>query len=691
VVQRGRPIPVWGTAGAGDAVSISFAGRQADVRADASGRWTAMLPALDAGGPFSLEVRTGSGAALTVSNVLVGDVFLCSGQSNMELSVGQSRNGNLAAARSANEQIRLLTVPKAGRPLPAAAFEAATDWQIAGPQTVRTFSATCYYFGREVYETQHVPVGLVNASWGGAAIEPWMGASGLRPIGGFDARLDLLQVYARDEDAANAGFGRIWETWWRGHGAKAGEPWTLDDAGAWVDVPDLRNWKTWGVPELATHDGMVWYRRSFRLTPEQAAGPATLSLGAIDEVDETWVNGRVIRNTFGWGTARTYRLPAGALRAGDNVAVVNVLSTWDAGGMTGPPDALALKFDDGTQVSLAGNWRYRAVPLSMGRPPRAPWETIAGLTTLYNGVIAPLGPYGIRGAVWYQGETNADEPAGYEKLLGGLMASWRSQFGAGLPFLVVQLPSFGAVPTDPVESNWADLREAQRRAVAADGHAGLAVTIDIGEHDNIHPANKQDVGKRLARAARHVIYGETITPSGPVPLSARREPTAIVVTFGDVEQKLVTYSSSHAIGFELCGAGPGSCRFVSGQVDGTRVILPLPATPAWTPVRIRFCWGPSPLCNLTDGSRWPAGPFELPIMEQRPVTHRTGVPSSSAGLGVAEHGELRHARREALRPGLDDQSRPRGDGRFDLPVIDEEILVARRTVQHRLPPAGGRL
>lgn len=613
VVQRGRPLPVWGTAAAGEAVSVAFAGRQVDVRADASGRWTATLPAIDAGGPFNLEVRTGSGAALTVSDVLVGDVFLCSGQSNMELPVGQSRNGNVAAARSANEQIRLLTIPRAGTPIPAARFEAAVAWQIAGPQTVRTFSAACYYFGRDVQEMQHVPVGLVNASWGGTAIEPWIGESGLRSVGGFDARLDLLRLFARDEDAANAGLGRMWEDWWRGHGAEAGEPWKPEDAGPWTDVPELRNWKTWGVPDLAAHDGMVWYRRSFRLTPEQAAGQASLSLGAIDEVDETWVNGRVIRNTFGWGAPRTYRLPAGTLRAGDNVVVVNVLSTWDAGGMTGPPDALALKFDDGTQVSLAGEWRYRAVPLSTGRPPRAPWETIAGLTTLYNGMIAPLGSYGIRGAVWYQGETNADEPAGYEQLLGGLMASWRSQFGAGLPFLVVQLPNFGAVPTSPVESNWADIRESQRRAVAADGHAGLAITIDIGEHDNIHPANKQDVGRRLARAARHVIYGETIAPSGPVPLSAARERAAIVITFGDVEQKLVTYSSSQAVGFELCGAGPGSCRFVNGDVDGTRIILPAPATPTWTPVRVRFCWGPSPLCNLTDGSGLPVGPFELPI------------------------------------------------------------------------------
>ena len=613
VFQRDRPIRVWGTAGPGDEVTIAFAGGRAAARADASGRWTATLSAVGAGGPHTLDVRTGSSASRTLSDILVGDVFLCSGQSNMEFGVAQSRGGEFVAARSANGQIRLLTIAHAGRPQPAATFEAAPAWQSAGPQSLRAFSAVCYFFGRDVHETQQVPVGLINASWGGTAIEPWIGEAGLRAVGGFDASLDLLRLFARDEDVANQGFGRMWEDWWRSHGASAGEPWTPEDPGPWTIVPELRNWKTWGVPELAGHDGMVWYRRSFRLAPAQAGQPVTLSLGGIDEVDQTWVNGRAIRNTFGWGARRTYRLPAGTLRAGDNVVVVNVLSTWDAGGLTGPPDALALTFDDGTTVPLADHWRYRPVPPAMGRPPRAPWESIAGLTTLYNAMIAPIGPYGLRAAAWYQGETNADEPSGYEKLLGGLMASWRSQFGADLPFLVVQLPNFGAVPTTPTESNWSEIREAQRRAVAADGRAGLVVTIDIGERTDIHPINKRDVGRRLGRAARHVVYGEAIAPSGPVPLSARREPAGIVVTFGSVDGSLVSYSSSKAIGFELCGPGPESCRFVAGDVEGTRVVLPVTPSPDPSPARVRFCWGPSPLCNLADGSDLPVGPFEIRV------------------------------------------------------------------------------
>ena len=612
VVQRDKPVPIWGTAGAGEEVSVALAGRQAAARADASGRWTATLPAVAAGGPFSLKVRTGSGTVRTVSDVLVGDVFLCSGQSNMEFGVAQSKGGAMVAARANNDRIRLLTIAHAGAARPAAGFEPVPAWQAVKPESIRTFSAVCYYFGREVQETRNVPVGLVHASWGGTAIEPWIGETGLTAVGGFSPSLDLLRTFARDEDAANQGFGRMWEDWWRGHGVAAGEPWKAEDTGPWTDVPGFRNWKTWGVPELANLDGMVWYRRTFNLTPAQAAGPTTLSLGGIDEVDETWVNGRVIRNTFGWGNRRTYRLPAGTLRAGDNVVVVNVLSTYDAGGMIGPEDAVELTCGDGTKLSLAGNWRYRAVPLSAGRPPRAPWETIAGLTTLHNGMIAPIGPFGLRGVLWYQGESNADDPNAYQALLRGLMASWRSQFGDGLPFLIVQLPNFGAVPTKPVESGWAGIREAQRTAVAADGHAGLAVTIDIGEPGNLHPADKLEVGRRLARAARHVVYGEPIAPSGPAPLSARREPTGIVVTFGDVERSLVSYSSDTVIGFELCGVAPGSCRFAAGTIDGTRVVLPVPAS-GQAPARVRFCWGASPLSNLSDGSGLPVGPFEIPI------------------------------------------------------------------------------
>lgn len=611
VVQRDVPIPIWGVAASGETVTATFAGREATAHADASGRWTLTLPAMAAGGPHTLEVRSSSGASRQVADVLVGDVFLCAGQSNMEFGVGASAGGAFIASRSANNRIRLMTVPHSAKPQPAP-FDS-LSWLIASPESVRPFSAACYFFGVEVEHNQGVPVGLVNASWGGTAIEPWIGEAGLRTLGRFDTMLDVLKTFAHDENAANQAFGRIWEDWWRSRGATAGEPWRPDDAGSWTAVPGLRNWKTWGVPELATHDGMVWYRRSFTLSAAQASGAATLALGGIDEVDETWLNGHVVRNTFGWGSPRTYTLAPGSLHAGENVLVVNVLSTWDAGGMMGPADAMSLTASDGTKVPLGDGWRYRTVPLSMGRPPRAPWEPIAGLTTLYNAMIAPLGPMPLRGVAWYQGESNADSPAGYDMLLGALMTSWRLQFGSAVPFLVVQLPNFGEVPAKPTDAGWADLRELQREAVAADPHAGLVVTIDIGEPGELHPPNKREVGRRLWRAARHVIFGEAVTPSGPLPVSARRESGRVMVEFRDVEGSLVTYSSNEAIAFELCGAAGGSCQYVPGTVEGTHVVLPVSADRAEAPSRVRFCWGASPVCNLSDGSGLPVTPFELSI------------------------------------------------------------------------------
>jgi sialate O-acetylesterase len=213
--------------------------------------------------------------------------------------------------------------------------------------------------------------------------------------------------------------------------------------------------------------------------------------------------------------------------------------------------------------------------------------------------------------LWYLGEAHAGEPETYQALLAGLMADWRRQLGPDLPFLIVQLPNFGTPATAPTESGWAALREAQRQAVAKDSHAGLAVTIDIGEPDNLHPTNKQDVGKRLARAARHVIYGESISPSGPVPVNARLDSNQVAVEFSGLERDLVAYSYEKPIAFELCGESAGSCRFVESRIDGNRVLLTVPD--GLSPARVRYCWADSPVCTLFDRSGLPAGPFELSI------------------------------------------------------------------------------
>ena len=621
VLQRDRTIAIWGLARPGDRVTVTLNGRSVQASANAGGRWQAELPPMPAGGPYVLAASSSSGGSQTIEDVMVGDVWLCSGQSNMELPVVRTLYAEEEIKNSANNAIRLLSVAHADSTMPLHVFRTPVAWRVAAPDTVRDFSGTCYYFARELQKTISVPMGLIHSSWGGSNIEAWISARGLEAIGGYGEQIELLRLYSRDRAAALARLGEAWETWWRSHvPTSAGEePWRAGSDEGWGDVPPaFGDWKAWGVRELANFDGMVWFRRHVKLTAAQAAQAASLALGAIDELDQTWVNGRPIGNTFGWGTPRAYELPAGSLQEGDNLIVINVLSTWAQGGMFGPPETIALRFGDGTAIPLASAWRYKPAPAGVGLPPRGPWHSIGGFTTLYNAMIAPIGPFGLRGAAWYQGESNTGEPGSYQRLLAGLMADWRSTFGSDLPFLVVQLPNFGPAPTAPIESGWASVRDAQRRAVAADAHAALAVTIDAGDRNELHPPNKQEIGRRLARAARHVVYGQAVSPSGPFALGARREAEGVVVTFGDIEGRLVAYSGSGPIAFELCGAGEASCRFVSAAIGGSGVVIRSDDSDAdGRATRVRYCWGDGPICTLYDGSGLPAGPFELPIEPAR--------------------------------------------------------------------------
>jgi sialate O-acetylesterase len=615
VLQRDRPIPVWGEARPRDEVSVSIDAAEVRVRADPSGHWRAMLPAMAAGGPHVLSARTGSGASQSISDLLVGDVWLCSGQSNMELPVSRTLNSEREIAGSANDRIRVLSVAHSISPVPLEHFQGPVAWAPATPATIRDFSAACYYFARELQKSVPVPLGLIHSSWGGTGIETWISGLRLHAQGGFDERLDLLRLYAREPGAANQGLARMWEGWWRARAPAGSEPWKAEPGTSadWRAVPEpMRDWKAWGVPELKNHDGMVWFRRTVTVTPEQAALGASLSLGGIDEVDETWVNSRAIGNSFGWGTERTYPLPAGVLHGGENSIVVNVLKTCCAGGMLGPADHMALRFADGSTVPLGGHWLYQFVSESMGYPPRSPWEPIGGLSSVYNAMISPLGPYALRGVAWYQGESNAGRAGQYQKLLAGLMSDWRRQFGAELPFLIVELPNYGPAPASPVASDWASLREAQRRAVAGDSNAALTVTIDIGDRQELHPPNKQEIGRRLARAARHLSYGEELSPSGPIPAGARLQKDGVLVSFTDVEGRLVVYSAKEPIGFELCGESQASCRFVGATLQSDRSALLDPAG-VEAPTRVRFCWGEGPVCNLYDLSGLPAGPFEVDL------------------------------------------------------------------------------
>lgn len=612
VLQRDRSVEIWGTAGASERLTVTIAGQSVATSADAKGNWRVQLPPMKAGGPYQLSVANTAGEAQVLNDVLIGDVYLCSGQSNMEMQVKASMTAEGEIRRANSPQIRLYNVPRASAPAPRTTLETAGAWKIAAPENVGEFSAVCFYFARDLQPNVGVPIGLINAAWGGSAIEAWIGADGLAASGrGRD--IALLNTYARDAKAAQMEFGKGWETWWTRSFADAGQPWSDTGDAGWSPVPmPMRDWKKWGDADLAGLNGMVWYRKSFDLTAEQAKQGAVLHLGAIDEIDMTWVNGKPLAHSFGWGANRDYTVPAGMLRAGRNEVVTNVYSGWDMGGMFGPAEAIRLEMSDGKTVALGDGWSFKKAPKGAGDPPRAPWLAIGGLTNIGNAMIAPLAPYGLRGALWYQGESNAGDAKSYRSLLTALMADWRAKFqNPELPVMAVQLPNFGQPVIAPVNSGWSDLREAQRLAVLDDKAAGLAVTIDAGENDDIHPPNKQIVGQRLARLARSLVYKQDVTPNGPVITSATRNDRGIILRFGGVDGRLIARSGTSPIAFETCGQDQSSCKFAEAAIEGNAVILR-----AADPVavqRVRYCWGDAPVCNLYDAAGLPAGPFEVAV------------------------------------------------------------------------------
>lgn len=610
VLQRDRPIEVWGNAKPGSRIVASLAGKTVTARADADGRWRADFPALAAGGPYALAARADDGRAERVTDVLIGDVWLCSGQSNMVLPVRRTLNVDTEISNATDSDIRMMTIPTRTSLKPLRRFLAPVRWTPASPDTVADFSAACYYFARELKKRIDVPMGLVVAAWGGSRIETWMSDKSLQAAGFDDERLGLARLASTDPAAAARRWGSLWEQWWKKQAPAGDEPWRADTNDEdWRIVPKVERWDHWGEPDFSPYTGLAWYRTHVTLTEDQARKDAKLVLGAVDEIDQTWVNGVAVGG--GSGDMRVYDLPRGVLHAGDNEVVVNITNTWGPGGLVGPSAVQAIRFADGSSAPLKAPWRIKKAPSSYGYPPRPPWEPLGGLGVAYNAMIAPIAPYGFRGALWYQGESNTEDAAHYKTYLTELMADWRSLFGADLPFLVVQLPGFGPVPTDaPQESGWAALREAQRAAAVEDAHAGLAVTIDIGDRYDIHPPNKQEVGRRLARVARHIVYGEPVYPSGPVPLSAKLTKKNIIVDFGDIDKGLVALGAEKPIGFELCSAG-GVCRYAEARLNGSHVALA--RGKGEKPARVRYCWADDPICTLYDSSGLPAGPFDIEV------------------------------------------------------------------------------
>lgn len=599
VIQRDAPVKVAGTAAPLAMVSGQLGQVSAQAKADARGEFVLTFPARPASAtPVDLTVTAGD-QTLQRHDLLVGDVWLCSGQSNMEFPLSRALNGEMEAARAADPSLRLLEVPKTVAYTPQREFGRPTAWRESSRDSATTFSAACYFMARDLRATLKVPVGAIHSSWGGSQLRPWLSPqAGLALYG--PAEMHALAQYAADPLAAVTGFAPRWAEWYRG-AAGGTEPWLHPDTLTWQAVPQISGWLAWTGTPLATHaTGTVWLRRQVTLTHAQVASGAMLSLGVLDDMDMTWVNGRAVGNTFGWDTNREYRLPPALLREGVNEIMVAVTNSYADGGFASPAEKLSLHIGTGETLPLADGWRF-AISAASTYPPRPAWDANGGIGVMHNHMIAPLGSLPMKGVAWYQGESDADTP-GYADRLKALIAGWRSLFGPKLAVEIVQLANYGPVELAPGRSNWAALRNEQRLVAAQDPDARLVSAIDLGERGDIHPANKLTLGQRLAMAARGIAM--------PMPASAVREGAAIRIRFTGVEGGLHVWSGPDPLGVELCGPGDADCRYARASIDGDSLLVPTDGRAA---TRLRYAWADSPIVNLYDARSLPVPGFALDV------------------------------------------------------------------------------
>lgn len=587
VLQRGTVVPMSGRARQGQIVHAMLDGKRLSATADANGRWTIRLPAHDAATGLTIELSDGT-SNLVLPNVAFGDVFLCSGQSNMEFTLRHATNADVEIGKSANADLRLFNVPRHASTGPQSHFASSAQWKTSAPESSSDFSAACYFFGVEVQRERGVPVGLIAASWGGSVIQEWLPTEVLRSLGGYEAGLELLHMQQSDPRRAQAAWSARLTKYLAGTTARLGE---LQNA----DI--TRFWEEWSDPQLTMFDGTGTYTASVDLDARQAAAATSIVVGRVDDIDQTVVNGKVIGSSMGWDTMREYALPKGTLRAGKNSIEVRALDTGGGGGMWGT-ETRTIKLGGQGSAPITGGWQFRrgAALAQSGPPPYVPWIGGSGLSNLFNGMIAPIGRFPLSGIAWYQGESNVSDAAGYKALLKALMADWRTRFHTK-PFLVVQLANYGPLKPGPVESVWAAMRDAQRDVVAADPDAGLAVAVDVGDPYDIHPTGKQAVGRRLALALRG-------NRAAALPM-ARRDGADVTLVFN---RPLQVIGNATPTGFETCNLQ--GCKFaVARLVSKDTVAIPVDKDS----VRIRYLWADSPIANLFDLDGVPVSPFGMPV------------------------------------------------------------------------------
>ena len=615
VLQQQTQIPIWGQAGKRKEVKLtaSWDGKTYIAPTDSEGNWKIEIQTPNAGGPYDISISDGK--EIKLSNVMIGEVWICSGQSNMEMPItgwGKVMNFQQEINQANHPDIRLYQVKKTISPIPLTKGESTMGgWQNCSSQTVENFSAVAYFFARELNQKLNVPIGVIDVTWGGTPAESWTSGKTLDTMWEFHEQIALTRKAEDNMPEAIAIYNRMMNEWEAQVRQK--DPGYNNEHPLWAEVDyDTSSWGTIQIPGYIEEqinpgfEGFIWLRREIDLPDEWLKQDLKVELNQIDDDDITFFNGHEIGRTYGIGTARHYAIPRNLLKKGKNILTMRLGDTGGNSGIPGDPSMLYVTNGKG-RISLAGEWQQQISIFNKNEVPQQPlsFQTCQFYpTVLYNGMLHPLIPFGMKGVIWYQGEANADRAYQYRDLFPLMIRDWRTKWNKDFPFYFVQLANFMQRSEKPEESAWAELREAQTRTLSLE-NTGMAVTIDIGDANDIHPKNKQEVGRRLSLIALNQTYGKNINYSGPIYSHMQLRNNEIEIFFKHTNGSLIA-QGGELKGFTIAGADhifyPAEAKII-----GDKVIVSSPKITF--PIAVRYGWANNPECTLYNKAGLPASPF----------------------------------------------------------------------------------